>query len=146
MRSLAAIRAAMRSAPAETGALRSVGSKAMPTMSISKIITEDRSMTRKLPKRGLPPMHPGELLREEILPALDRSKTEIARLLGVSRQTLYDVLAEKQPVTPGMALRLGKLCGNGPDLWLNLQKRYDLHHAELELGEKIKKIPTLQVA
>ena len=68
-------------------------------------------------------MHPGELLREEILPALDRSKTEIAKLLGVSRQTLYDVLAEKQPVTPGMALRLGKLCGNGPDLRLNLQKR-----------------------
>ena len=64
-------------------------------------------MTKKLPKRGLPPMHPGELLREEILPALNRSKTEIARLLGVSRQTLYDILDEKQPVTPGMALRLG---------------------------------------
>src|SRR6202142_2976801 len=109
--------------------------------------TEDRLfMTRKLPKRGLPPMHPGELLREEILPALDRPKTEIARLLGVSRQTLYDVLKEKQPVTPGMALRLGKLCGNGPDLWLNLQKRYDLHQAQQELRDKIKKIPTLQVA
>ncbi len=103
-------------------------------------------MARKLPKRGLPPMHPGELLREEILPALARSKTEIARLLGVSRQTLYDILEERQPVTPGMALRLGKLCGNGPDLWLNLQRRYDLHRAEQELGEKIKIIPTLEVA
>ena len=103
-------------------------------------------MTRKLPKRGLPPMHPGELLREEILPALERPKTEIARLLGVSRQTLYDVLNEAQPVTPGMALRLGKLCGNGPDLWLNLQKRYDLHQAQQKLGERIKKIPTLEVA
>jgi addiction module HigA family antidote len=111
-----------------------------------KNITEDRLMTRKLPKRGLPPMHPGELLREEILPPLGRSRTEIARLLGVLRQTLYDVLKEKQPVTPGMALRLGKLCGNGPDLWLNLQKRYDLHQAQQELGEKIKKIPTLEVA
>jgi addiction module HigA family antidote len=103
-------------------------------------------MTRKLPKRGLPPMHPGELLREEILPALDRHKTEIAKLLGVSRQTLYDVLNEKQPVTPGMALRLGKLCGNGPELWLSLQKRYDLHRAQQELGAKIKNIPTLEVA
>jgi antitoxin HigA-1 len=103
-------------------------------------------MTKKLPKRGLPPMHPGELLREEILPALDRPKTEIAKLLGVSRQTLYDILKEKQPVTPVMALRLGKLCGNGPDLWLNLQKRYDLQHAEQELGEKLRAIPTLQVA
>ena len=103
-------------------------------------------MTRKLPKRGLPPMHPGKLLREEILPALDRPKTEIAKLLGVSRQTLYDILEEKQPVTPMMALRLGKLCGNGPDLWLNLQKRYDLQRAEQALGEKINAIPTLEVA
>jgi antitoxin HigA-1 len=103
-------------------------------------------MTKKLPKRGLPPMHPGELLREEILPALDRPKTEIAKLLGVSRQTLYDIIEEKQPVTPVMALRLGKLCGNGPDLWLNLQNRYDLHRARQEMGEKIKAIPTLEVA
>lgn len=103
-------------------------------------------MARKLPKRGLPPMHPGELLREEILPALDRPKAEIARLLGVSRQTLYDVLKEQQPVTPGMALRLGKLCGNGPDLWLNLQKRYDLDQAQQKFGDQIRKIPTLEVA
>jgi len=102
-------------------------------------------MTRKLPKRGLPPMHPGELLRDEILPALDRSRTEIVRLLGVSRQTLYDLVKEKQPITPAMALRLGKLCRNGPDLWLNLQRRYDLHQAQQKLGEKINRIPTLEV-
>jgi addiction module HigA family antidote len=103
-------------------------------------------MIKKLPKRGLPPMHPGELLRKEILPALGRPKTEIARLLGVSRQTLYDLIEEKQPVTPVMALRLGKLCGNGPDLWLNLQKRYDLQRAEQKLGRQIRAIPTLKVA
>ena len=104
------------------------------------------SMTKKLPRRGLPPMHPGELLREEILPALERPKAEIARLLGVSRQTLYDIIEERQPVTPIMALRLGKLCGNGPELWLNLQKRYDLQRAEQRLGQRIKAIPTLKVA
>ncbi|MGA6966895.1 MAG: HigA family addiction module antitoxin [Xanthobacteraceae bacterium] len=103
-------------------------------------------MTRKLPKRGLPPMHPGQLLREEILPALNRPKTQIAKLLGVSRQTLYDLLEENQPVTPIMALRLGKLCGNGPDLWLNLQRRYDLQRASQQLGAKINAIPTLDVA
>jgi antitoxin HigA-1 len=54
-------------------------------------------------------MHPSELLREEILPALDRPKTEIAKLLGASRQTLYDILEEKGSVTPAVALRLGKL-------------------------------------
>ena len=103
-------------------------------------------MTSKFPRRGLAPMHPGELLREEILPALNRPKTEIARLLGVSRQSLYEILLEKQPVTPTMALRLGKLCGNGPDLWLNLQKRCDLHRAMQELGARIDAIPTLEVA
>jgi addiction module HigA family antidote len=103
-------------------------------------------MTKKSPKRGLPPMHPGQLLREEILPALNRPKTQIAKLLGVSRQTLYDLLEERQPVTPIMALRLGKLCGNGPDLWLNLQRRYDLQRASEQLGAKINAIPTLEVA
>jgi antitoxin HigA-1 len=103
-------------------------------------------MTNKIRKRGLPPMHPGELLREEILPALDRLKTEIAKLLGVSRQTLYDILDERQPVTPIMALQLGKLRGNGSGLWLNLRKRYDLQYAEQDLGEKIKAIPTLEAS
>ena len=97
-------------------------------------------------KKGLPPMHPGELLREDILPALGKSKTEIASLLGISRQTLYDIIDEKQPVTPAMALRLGKLCGNGPRLWINIQRTYDLWKAEKEIGKDVDKIPTLQVA
>jgi antitoxin HigA-1 len=63
---------------------------------------------------GLPAIHPGELLREEILPALGRPRVEIARLLGVSRQALHVVLTERAAVTPDMALRLGKLRGNGP--------------------------------
>src|SRR3954465_7009645 len=66
--------------------------------------------------RGLQPIHPGEMLREDVLPSLGKSKTEIDRLLGISRQTLFDILRERQPVTPAMALRFGKLLGNGPDL------------------------------
>ena len=92
------------------------------------------------------PIHPGEVLREDVLPALARPKTEIARLLGISRQTLYDILNEKQPVTAQMALRLGKLCGNGPEIWLNLQKRYDLQLAEKELGNALDAIPLLEAA
>jgi len=103
-------------------------------------------MTKNPLLRGLPPVHPGELLREDVLPALGRPKAEIARLLGVSRQTLYDILAEKQPITPAMALRIGKLCGNGPDLWINMQRAYDLHVAEKELAREIEKIPTLTAA
>jgi addiction module HigA family antidote len=103
-------------------------------------------MSRNQLLRGLKPMHPGEMLREEVLPALGKPKTEIAKLLGISRQTLYDIIDEKQPVTPGMALRLGKLCGNGPDFWINLQRGYDLAIAERELAAEIKKIPTLTAA
>jgi addiction module HigA family antidote len=75
-------------------------------------------------------MHPEEMLCEGVLPSLRKSKTEIASLLGVSRQTLFGILREKQPVTPAMALRFGKLLGNGPGLWIDLQRAYELHAAE----------------
>ena len=103
-------------------------------------------MSRNRLIRGLKPMHPGEMLRADVLPSLGKPKAEIARLLGISRQTLYDILDEKQPVTPGMALRLGKLCGNGPDLWIKLQRAYDLEIAERQLAGELKKIPTLTAA
>ncbi len=95
---------------------------------------------------GLPAMHPGELLREQILPALRRPRGEIARLLGVSRQALHAVLAERTSVTPEMALRLGKLCGNGPDLWLSMQARYDAWEASHRLARELRKIPMLRDA
>jgi len=95
---------------------------------------------------GLKPMHPGELLREDVIPSLNKSKSEIATLLGVSRQTLHDILSEKQPITPGMALRFGKLLGNGPEIWINMQRALDLHQAEAALAKELKKIPTLAVA
>ncbi|HWJ75271.1 MAG TPA: HigA family addiction module antitoxin [Kaistia sp.] len=92
---------------------------------------------------GLPPTHPGEILREDVLPGLDMSKTEIARLLGVSRQTLHDVLAERQPVTPAMALRLAKLFGSSPQVWINLQRDYDLRVLAVSMSEELAAIPTL---
>ena len=100
-------------------------------------------MPRRVIKRGLPPMHPGELLREDVLPALGRSHAEIARLLRVSRQTLHAILTERQPVTPLMALKLGKLCGNGPELWLGLQAHYDLARLGKAKRAELATIPTL---
>ena len=90
--------------------------------------------------KGLVPMHPGEFLREVTVPALDLSKAEIARRLGISRQTLYDILDEKQPVTPAMALRLGKFFGNGPEFWLNLQRDYDLRTLEPRMARELASI------
>ena len=98
----------------------------------------------KYPKNGLPPMHPGELLRETVLPALGKPRAEIARLLGVSRHTLYGIISETQPVTPAMALRIGKLCGNGPELWINLQRTFDLKREEKNLARQTARIPTLK--
>jgi addiction module HigA family antidote len=94
-------------------------------------------------KIGLPCMHPGELLREDVLPALGRTRAEIARLLSVSRQTLHAILTERSPVSPEMALRLGKLCGNGPELWLALQTRYDLERLREAKRSELEAIPTL---
>ena len=59
------------------------------------------------------PTHPGALLRDDIIPATGRTKAEIAGLLGISRQHLYDILQEKKPVSPAIAVRLGKLFGDG---------------------------------
>lgn len=95
---------------------------------------------------GLRPVHPGEILREDVIPALGRPKAEIARLLGISRQTLYDILAERQPVTAQMAIRIGKLCGNGPDIWFRLQNRYDMKIAERAMADVVATIPTLKEA
>jgi addiction module HigA family antidote len=96
--------------------------------------------------KGLRPVHPAEILREDVLPALGRSKSEIARLLGISRQTLYDLLAERQPITVPMALRVGKLTGTTPESWLNMQRAYDMKIAEREMADEIAKIPTLREA
>lgn len=92
---------------------------------------------------GLAPTHPGEILRQVVLPALGRSKAEIDRLLGISRQTLYDILNEKQPITAPMALRLGKLCGDGARIWLALQNADDLQTAEPKMAQALEDIPTL---
>lgn len=95
---------------------------------------------------GLRPIHPGEILREDVLSALDISKAAFARRLGVSRQTLYDLLGEKQPVTAQMALRLGKLCGNGPEIWLNMQGAYDLATQATLLASELERIEALRAA
>jgi addiction module HigA family antidote len=89
-----------------------------------------------------PPTHPGAILREDVLPAIGEPVMAVAKKLGVTRQHLHRVLAEKAPVSPEMAVRLGKFCGNGAALWLALQQAYDLWHAERALKKVVAKIPT----
>jgi addiction module HigA family antidote len=86
------------------------------------------------------------VLREDILPALGVERKAFAQYLGISRQMLYKLLDEKGPVTPEMAVRLGKLTGNGPLFWLRLQEGVDLWNAEQKLADVIAKMPTLVAA
>ena len=93
---------------------------------------------------GRCPMHPGMLLREEVIPATGRTKVEIAALLGISRQQLYDILSEKKPVSATVAVRLGKLFGNGPELWSRMQSAYDTWHAQRAIDTSV--IPTIHAS
>jgi len=94
----------------------------------------------------VPPVHPGELLREDVLPALRITVSDAARELRISRQTLHRILSGTMAVSPEMAVRLGKFCGNGPGLWLRMQAAYDLWHSERRMREEIKRIPTRHAA
>ena len=88
-------------------------------------------------------VHPGEILREDILPEIKMSESKLAEHLNISRMTVNRLVKERQAVTPDMALRLGKLFGNSPDFWLNLQSTYDLKKAEQSIALELKKIKPL---
>jgi addiction module HigA family antidote len=77
-----------------------------------------------------------------VIPATGKTKAEIAQLLGNSRQHLCDILRERRPVTPVVAVRLGKLFGDGPGVWVRMQAAYDTWQAERE--EDVSGIPTLR--
>jgi addiction module HigA family antidote len=122
------------------GASHSNSKTAKRAWSTSSNIIEETTMAhaaKRNPDRC--PTHPGALLREDVIPATGRTKAEIARLLGISRQHLYDILRERKPVSPAVAVRLGKLFGAG--VWVRMQAAYDTWHAERD--EDVSKIPTL---
>lgn len=87
------------------------------------------------------PSHPGEILREDVLPAIGHTKAEVARMLGISRQHLYDILSEKKPLSPEVAVRVGKFLGNGPIVWVRMQGAYDAWHAARTVD--VSSIPTV---
>ena len=92
------------------------------------------------------PTHPGEILREDVLPALNMSVTDAAKELGISRQTLHRLLVGTIGVSPEMALRLGRWCGNGPNVWLRMQVAFDLWHTERAMADALADIPSHQAA
>ncbi len=85
-----------------------------------------------------PAIHPGEILADE-LQELNMNATQLARILHVPANRITQILAGKRGVTADTALRLGQWLGTGPELWINLQKAYELRLAEQEKGEEIKR-------
>ena len=92
------------------------------------------------------PTHPGEMLREDFLPDYDLTIAGMARALGVSRQSVNELLRERRAVSPEMALRLARLFGNSPEFWLNAQRALDLWTAAQSIKDEVARIKPLHAA
>ena len=90
------------------------------------------------PKRR--PTHPGEILKEDVLPAMHETVTSFAKRVGMSRQSIHAILAEKRSITPEAALRIGTVVGNGGRIWLAMQMEYDLWKAEQAMHDELTAI------
>jgi len=99
-------------------------------------------------KSGLPPVHPGEILKEDVLPSAGVSVTSAAKALGVSRQMLHGILSQRKPLSAVMCLMLSRLLGSSPEMWMRLQAAYDLKVAEQDekVMERVARITPLELA
>lgn len=93
--------------------------------------------------RSRTPAHPGVILQQK-LKQLGCSKAEVSRLIKLSRQTLYDIIAGRQSIGPSVALRIGKLTGTSAEMWLDLQQAYNLAVARQKDAELLATIPALE--
>ena len=96
--------------------------------------------------RKIRPTHPGEMLREDFLSDYGLTASSLAKALGVSRQTINEVLRERRAVSPEMALRLSRLFGNTPEFWLNAQRAVDLWEAARAIKTQVERIRPLSAA
>jgi len=93
-------------------------------------------------RNGLPPVHPGEIIKEDILPEVGLTVTATARALGVSRQMVHDILAGRKPLSAVMCLKVSRLFGSMPEFWMRLQADYDLKKAaqDKKVMERVRRI------
>jgi len=90
-------------------------------------------------KRNLPPVHPGEILREEFIKERNLTITEVAKGLGMARANLSAVCNERAGISPELAVKLSEAFGNTAQFWINLQKNYELWHAEQKVNRSVIK-------
>ncbi len=96
--------------------------------------------------RKITPTHPGEMLREDFMPDYGLTISSLAKKLGVSRQTVNELLRERRSISPAMALRLSRLFGNTPQFWLNAQLAVDLWKASKNYKKTLGRIQRLNAA
>ena len=92
------------------------------------------------------PTHPGEMLREDFMPDYDLSVSGLAEKIGVSRQSINELLRARRALSPEMALRLARLFGNSPEFWLNAQRAVDLWDAAQQLKKDVSRIRPIDAA
>ncbi len=97
-------------------------------------------------RRMIRPTHPGEMLREDFLPDYALNASGLADAIGVSRQTVNELLRGRRAASPGMALRLARLFGNSAEFWLNAQRAVDLWDAAQAIQEEVQRIKPLKAA
>jgi antitoxin HigA-1 len=97
-------------------------------------------------ERKIRPTHPGEMLREDFLSDYGLTASSLAKSLGVSRQSVNELLRERRSISPEMALRLARLFGNTPDFWLNAQRAVDLWDATRAIRTSVRQIKPLSAA
>jgi antitoxin HigA-1 len=93
-------------------------------------------------ERQVRPVHPGEVI-SDVLEDIGMTQTSFAKVLGVSRRTVNEIVQGRRPITVDMAIRIGKALGNGPQLWLNLQQKVDIWDAIQTHKEDYDRVPTL---
>jgi addiction module HigA family antidote len=123
------------------GGFASGGPKTVQQMLRSSIIIEDMRM--KIVAK-LPPMHPGEMLREEFLEPMELSPYKVAKACGVPRTRIERIVREELGITADTALRLAKFFGTSVGFWMNLQARYDVRMAEKAIAADLKSIETFK--
>jgi antitoxin HigA-1 len=92
------------------------------------------------------PTHPGEMLREDFMPDYGLTVVSLAEALGVSRQTVNEIVRERRALSPAMGLLLSRLFGNSPEFWLNAQRTVDLWEEKKRQGKKLGRIQPLSAA
>lgn len=97
-------------------------------------------------QREMRPTHPGKIMRDDFMPDYGLNTGSLANALGVSRQSINEILKERRAISPAMALRLSRLFSNSPEFWLNIQHSWDLWDSKQRYGKELSRIRPLNAA